>query len=125
MKKLKLVKIKIGDIEIDCQQEETLTIEGTNEPYKKITIEDCFKFLRIHDHYEMAYKSNSYGETFHLLQYYDLCLLISNNNININIFKEWFDYTIEYVNNNWKRPISIYQHVYKEFLKYYNNEHKN
>lgn len=109
----KLYSIKVGDKVIKCQTDSVINVDNQKPT---TTIEDCLKFLGIHDHYDRIYNSHSKGSLRHLGDYYSICLYIYNNNIDVKSFTVWFNDLIEDANNNMKRPISIYQHVYDFFM---------
>lgn len=81
----------------------------------KMSFVDALKHLGIEDYADRIFSSNSHGELFHLQQYIDIASVL--NDKEAEAFKDWFVGLVEWANENWDRPASIYQHVLKIFIQ--------
>lgn len=76
---------------------------------------ESLKFLGISEYEERIFKSNSHGELFHLTDYIWIAENVRNLCKETAWFKPWFDSVVEWANESWNRPESIYQHMSKIF----------
>lgn len=76
-----------------------------------MNFKESLKILGIEKYKERIVKSNSHGELFHLEQYPLLA-----KNITGDGFPEWFELVVQYAEDNWDRPESIFQHIVKILL---------
>jgi len=73
-----------------------------------MNFKEALKVLDIEDYYERIFKSNSHGELLHLQQYFTLAEVFKNN---ANWFRNWFKEVVQFAQENWKRPESVFQHI--------------
>ena len=69
---------------------------------------EALKVLGIEDYAERIINSNSHGELFHLRQYFILAEMLKDDATG---FREWFEKTVKWAEENWERPESIFQHI--------------
>ena len=74
-----------------------------------MNFDEALKKLGIEKYSKRIFNSNSHGELFHIQQYSDLAEAI----IDPSWFSEWFDCIVDYAENNWERPESVFQHIVK------------
>jgi len=74
-----------------------------------MNFKEAIKKLDIEEYGERIFNSNSHGELFHLYGYIKIAEIYNQNDI--SWFKNWFSWIIEYVENNWDRPESVFQHI--------------
>lgn len=79
-----------------------------------MNLKEALKILNIEDYEQRIVQSNSHGELFHLDQYFQLAEIFKDSKTN---FREWFVYTVNFAEQNWKRPESIFQHILKALYK--------
>lgn len=72
--------------------------------------------LGITEYKQRIFNSNSHGELFHLHDY----ITIANVAEDLSWFKGWFEAVVQWAEENWDRPESIFQHVLKVL-----NDHAN
>ena len=77
-----------------------------NDGLGRMTFGEAIERLGIPEYGERIFHSNSHGELFHLLDYIEIAQLDD-----VSWFKEWFQKVVEYANDNWQRPESIFQHI--------------
>ena len=75
-----------------------------------MNLQEALKILNIEDYTERIWNSNSYGELFHLNQYITLAETFKDNS---KWFRDWFESVVNFAKENWKRPESVFQHIYK------------
>ena len=90
--------------------------EVSKEDPNDMTFLEALRILEIEDYADRIFNSNSRGELFHLHDYYILAKAFKENNWNTNTFRKFFESVVEFANENWQRPASVYQHI----LKFYN-----
>ena len=78
---------------------------------------EALVILEIEKYEVRIIKSNSHGELLHLQQYF----VLAENLGKTEWFKEWFDLTVEFAEENWERPESVFQHIAKLLTEFYNN----
>ena len=74
-----------------------------------MTFNEALTILGIEEYSERIFNSNSHGELFHLLQYFQLAEALGET----DWFGEWFKKTVEIAEKEWKRPESVFQHISK------------
>ena len=84
----------------------------TNKTNNKITFAEALKILNIEDYEQRIFNSNSHGELFHLQDYIIVAQLVQEKG-RINEFRKWFIGLVEWTEENWKRPESVFQHIIK------------
>ena len=70
---------------------------------------DAIVKLDIEEYGKRIFNSNSHGELSHLYDY----VLLAKHFEGMAWFKEWFEATIKYAEENWDRPESVFQHIPK------------
>ena len=70
----------------------------------------ALKKLGIESYGNRIFNSNSNGELFHLQQYVDLADAFTGDKI---LFCIWFKYVVNFAEENWERPESVFQHIYE------------
>jgi len=73
-----------------------------------ITFEEAIKILGIEEYGDRIFSSNSHGELFFLHDYVIIAEMFEDK---ASWFKDWFDKTVKFAEDNWKRPESIFQHI--------------
>lgn len=73
--------------------------------------QEALKILNIEDYSSAIMTSNSHGELFHLGDYVIIAMTLEDNPLGIKWFREWFEFTVQFAKENWKRPESVYQHI--------------
>lgn len=73
-----------------------------------MSFNEALKILNIEDYSDKIFNSNSKGELTHLQQYISLAEILENNS---SWFRPWFEETVNWTNENWERPESVYQHI--------------
>ena len=68
----------------------------------------ALKKLNIEDYGERIFNSNSHGELFHLMDYAVIAQIGE-----LDWFRGWFEIVVEFAENNWERPESVFQHIPK------------
>lgn len=72
-----------------------------------MTFKQALKKLNIEDYGERIFQSNSHGELFHLQDY----ILIASLEGDLSWFRDWFVWIVNFAEQNWQRPDSIFQHI--------------
>ncbi len=72
-----------------------------------MNFQDALKKLGIEEYAERIFKSNSHGELFHLDQY----IVLAKMGGDLSWFAPWFESLVQWAENNWERPESIFQHM--------------
>ena len=67
--------------------------------------------LNIEDYSSSIINSNSNGELFHLQDYIVLAKFMQEHEDIKLIFRQWFEYIVNWAKKEWSRPASIYQHI--------------
>ena len=83
-----------------------------------MTFEHALKKLDIEDYGERIVHSNSHGELFHCLDY--IWLAEAGADKDMSWFRPWFEDIVDWANEHWQRPESIFQHILvilKQFFK--------
>jgi len=73
----------------------------------EITFREALQKLGIPEYEERIFNSNSHGELFHLLQYFDMARMYDGS----TWFKPLFESIVKYAEENWERPDSVFQHI--------------
>jgi len=73
-----------------------------------MTFKDAIKKLGIEDYGMRIYNSNSHGELFHLLDYIRIAELLDGD---LSWFRPVFEQIVEFAEENWGRPESVFQHI--------------
>lgn len=74
-----------------------------------MTFAEALKKLNIEDYGERIFNSNSHGELFHLYDYMEIAKNLSNEEA--KEFRSCFVAAVEYAEQNWRRPESVFQHM--------------
>lgn len=69
---------------------------------------EALKILNIEDYKERIFNSNSHGELFHLEQYFLFAEIFKDDP---SWFREWFMAMVDWAQENWSRPESVFQHM--------------
>lgn len=73
------------------------------------TFGEALKKLDIEDYGEKIFHSNSHGELIHISDYIHLANL-SND---MTWFRNWFIRIVNSAERTWKRPESVFQHIFR------------
>ena len=82
-----------------------------------MNLQEALKTLGIEQYAERIFKSNSHGELFHLQQYFTLAETLGET----EWFADWFKEIVKWVEENWERPESVFQHIDKILVEQMNN----
>ena len=74
-----------------------------------MNFKESLQILGIEKYSERIFNSNSHGELFHLQTYFILAEGLGKT----DWFADWFDSVVEFAEENWERPESIFQHIDK------------
>ena len=74
-----------------------------------MTFQEALSKLNIEDYGDRIFHSNSHGELFHLNDY----ILLANTIPEGFIFRTDFEKIVKYAEDNWARPESVFQHIFK------------
>ena len=80
-----------------------------------LTFDDALDYLGIADYKERIWRSNSHGELFHLADYCLIALSMQEHRMDGATFRPWFVKVVEWAEQNWKRPESVFQHILAMF----------
>lgn len=83
-----------------------------------MTFDEALKKLNIEDHREKIINSNSHGEIFYLQDYIIFAEIWDKSCIKTP-FRKFFLDAVEWANETWERPESIYQHIKRVFVESY------
>ena len=72
-----------------------------------MNFKEALKKLDIEEYGDRIFNSNSHGELMHLIDYIDIAQSFDD----LSWFKAWFLGIIEYAEDNWNRPESVFQHI--------------
>ena len=72
---------------------------------------ECLEILGIEEFRERIFHSNSYGELFHLADYYHIAKMVDDGILEKESFSSWVKELVQFAEKEWKRPESIFQHV--------------
>lgn len=84
-----------------------------NQPGTSMSFHDALGILGIEDYAERIWKSNSHGELFHLIDYVVLAEILKDGGA--EWFRPWFEGVVSVAEENWERPESVFQHIYRIF----------
>ena len=80
-----------------------------------ITFKEALEKLNISDFENRIWHSNSRGELFHLADYIHLAEVVSNG----KSFRTWFLIIVESAQEKWRRPESVFQHIWQIFIDHW------
>ena len=75
-----------------------------------MNFKESLQKLGIEKYADRIYNSNSRGELFHLQDYFILADTLKDEDK--TWFSEWFEAVVKKAEEKWKRPESIFQHIY-------------
>lgn len=75
-----------------------------------MNFQQALTVLGIEDYAERIFASNSHGELLHLQQYFTLAETFKDD---AKWFRDWFIAVVEFAEQNWQRPESVFQHISK------------
>ena len=71
-----------------------------------MNFKEALKVLNITEFEQRILNSNSHGELFHCLDYIQIAGLSD-----VSWFREWFLEVVQFAENEWSRPESVFQHI--------------
>ena len=78
-----------------------------------MNFKESLKILNIEDYEERIFNSNSHGELFHCFDYITVAQELEKKGKDISWFRNAFKKAVKYAEENWERPESVFQHVFK------------
>lgn len=75
----------------------------------EINFDEALEILNIEDFKSRIWHSNSHGELFHLWDYVAFASFQGDK----SYFRTWFLEVVEFAEENWKRPESVFQHIWR------------
>ena len=82
-----------------------------------MNFKEALSKLNIEDYGERIFHSNSHGELFHCVDYIVIAEALTEKDL--DGFRGWFENVVEWAEENWQRPESIFQHISKILLNNY------
>ena len=73
-----------------------------------MTFREALQALGIEDYGDRILNSNSHGEMFHCMDYFQMAENVGDD---ADVFREWFVQVVEMAEEKWKRPESVFQHI--------------
>jgi hypothetical protein len=73
---------------------------------------EALQKLKIEDYAERIFNSNSHGELMHLRDY----IVLAEHCEDADAFRAWFVSVVQYAEQHWNRPESIFQHILRMHL---------
>jgi hypothetical protein len=75
---------------------------------QSLTFDQALEILNIQDFETRIINSNGHGELFHLLDYIGIADALREDP---SWYRDWFILIIQWAQENWKRPESVFQHI--------------
>ena len=77
-----------------------------------MNFKEALKILDIEDYGEKIFNSNSHGELFHISEYIYAAQKVKETDMDISWFRDFFVKAVEFAEEKWERPESVYQHIF-------------
>ena len=113
--------MKVNELEQQDKLNISDSVAGT------MTLQDALKVLGIEEYAQRILNSSSRGELFHIEQYFTLAKAFKSINVtesNVKDFAKWFRYIVEWAEENWDRPESIFQHITRVLIEHGSSENE-